>query len=158
MGESDPRSIKHLLSFACLASYVSLAISILVLAGWIGDIAALNSIIPGYASIKPLTAVGFVLAAVSLGLSGACWRLPESSFPRAARGCAWIVAILGLITVAEYASGLDTELDTFMVHGVAAAEPHPGRMSPASAAGLLLLGIALLSLDAATRPARRLSQ
>jgi PAS domain S-box-containing protein len=159
MGESESRSIRHLLGFACAASYLALATSLLVLIGWVADVTILRTILPGYASMKPLTAVGFIFIAVALGLSGAWWRLSSSFSLSLVRLCSLAAAALGLITAAEYVFHFDLGLDNFLFNEVSVPPaPHPGRMSPASAAGLVLLGTALGLLDTRSRHTRRLSQ
>jgi PAS domain S-box-containing protein len=87
----------------------------LALAGWTA----------GLASMKASTALAFVLAAVPPGLR----RSRGSRADAIARGCAALVALIGLLTVAEYGLG------------------RPGRMELVTAVGLALLGLAELALD-----------
>jgi two-component system, cell cycle sensor histidine kinase and response regulator CckA len=159
MGETDPRSVRRLLGFACFSSYLVLVVSVLVLIGWTADIPHLTSVIIGRITMKPLTAVGFMLIAGSLGFNGAWWRVAQARFPRIARICALSAAFLGLLTILEYAVPFNAGIDNFLLKEVAESPAeHPGRMSPASAIGLVLLGLALLSLDGRSRGLLQFSQ
>jgi signal transduction histidine kinase len=96
----------------------------------------------------PNTALAFILASVSLWLL----RTEESAgrWRRCARACAGVVTLIGLLTLGEYLSGRDLKIDTLLfsdsLHGAGAS--FPGRPSPHTALGFLLVGIALLLLSA----------
>src|SRR5205823_3639616 len=72
--------------FACLG-----------LAGWAFNIAPLKSVLLGLPPMVPVTAVAFLLAGVSL------WRMRSKTAgpvaQRIAKACAWMVAIIGAVTV-----------------------------------------------------------
>jgi PAS domain S-box-containing protein len=135
---------------ACLA----IAAGALVLSGWALDIGVLKSVVPGWVAIKANTAVCFVLAgAALLGLS---WRRPteevgpcRAALPCAANLCAAMAALVGLLTVCEYAFGVDLGIDNllFTEAAGAAGTVHPGRMALPTAVSFLLAGVALLLLD-----------
>lgn len=67
--------------------------------------------------------------------------------------CALIVALVGLLTLGEYLSGRDFGIDQLLVREAPGAigTSSPVRMAPYIALNFLLLGIALLLLDAETR-------
>ncbi|MCU0680836.1 MAG: ATP-binding protein [Polyangiaceae bacterium] len=131
----------------CCAS-AALAIGASVLVGWGFDVAALRRVLPGLASMKANTAVGFVLVGAALLLR----RREAGGGARAGLGFAGAALALGALTLFEYATGLDLRIDTALF-----ADPssrgHPGRMSMLSAANFTLLGAAVL-FDA-TRAWRR---
>ena len=53
-------------SLVSVISALSISVGGLVLVGWALDIAALKSILPGWVSMKPNTAVAFVLIGIAL--------------------------------------------------------------------------------------------
>ncbi|HEX6094184.1 MAG TPA: PAS domain S-box protein, partial [Dongiaceae bacterium] len=123
---------------AILAAVVALA----VFAGWIGDMPALKSVFPGYATMKPNTALSILLAAISLWLAtsdGADDR-PSAAHRIPALAAA---AIAGL-TLVEYASGFDLHIDQLLfADSDPLSLPHPGRMSAPTALCLAMFGIAM---------------
>ncbi len=123
---------------AVLAAIVALA----VLAGWIGDIAALKSVLPGYATMKPNTALAILLAAISL------WLVTSDGVddkPSAAhRISALAAALIAGLTLIEYAGGLDLGIDQLLfTDSDPLSLPHPGRMSAPTALCLAMFGIAM---------------
>jgi signal transduction histidine kinase/DNA-binding response OmpR family regulator/HPt (histidine-containing phosphotransfer) domain-containing protein len=123
----------------------------LVLVGWAMDIASLKSLLPTWVTMKPNTAVCFVLAAVSL------WLLRTEQANRTSRrialACAFAVAVVGLLTLAEYCCGWDVGIDQLLFRELegAVGTSSPGRMAPITALNFLLLGGALLLLDIQSR-------
>jgi len=63
-----PRTLRRLRSFSRFAGLAAAAIGVLTLAGWALDSGALTSVFPGFPLMMPLTALGHVLAGVSLFL------------------------------------------------------------------------------------------
>ena len=141
---------------SALCRQLGIAIAIagaLALGGWAFDVALLKSLLPGLATMKANTALGFVLAGISLYLS-ATPRGTMMSRPRAglARLLAVLVGAIGLLTLSEYGFGWQLGIDQLLfvenVPGLAAA--FPGRMPPMSAMNFTLLAAALLLIDAET--------
>jgi two-component system sensor histidine kinase/response regulator len=130
----------------------------LVLAGWWLDIAALKSVLPQWVTMKPNTAVGFLLAGTALWLQRREAQSQRSR--RAGQACAAAVALLGLITLTEILGGRDFGIDNLLfAEAVTAFQTRaPGQMSPASAFNFLFSGLALLLLDAETRRGLRPAQ
>jgi diguanylate cyclase (GGDEF)-like protein len=119
-----------------------------VIGGWLFNIALFKSLLPGLATMKANTAVAFLAAGASLWLLHA--GEPGSRSFRLARALAVIVAALGAFTLAEDLFAVDFGIDEFILRddpGLALG-PHPGRMSPATALDMLLVGLALLCLKA----------
>jgi PAS domain S-box-containing protein len=120
---------------------------ILVLAGWAFDLAVFKSIIPGFLSMMPNTAVGFVLASLSLWLLRAerisPWRR------RGAQAASLILILLGALTLSEYLTNRSLGIDQFLFRERILALPSPiaGRPAFLAAFNFLLLGLALLLLD-----------
>jgi hypothetical protein len=118
----------------------------LVLTGWVFDIATLKSILPGLATMKPNTALCFMLAGGSLWLlNGEPTRLKR----RLALAGASFVTALALLTLSQDLFGWNLGLDQLLFQDTPAAgsTAAPGRMSPATAFNFSLLGGALLLLD-----------
>jgi PAS domain S-box-containing protein len=111
-----------------LAGPALVVLGVAVLSGWVLDVSVLTSIVPGWASMRPPAAIGFVLLGIAL------WRVPlPGAGSLVTAGCG--VAVVAIATVG---------LVLPRVAGPAASAP--GRMGPFTAAALLLLGLALLGL------------
>ena len=86
---------------------------------------------------------------VGLGL----WFLRREDLTRQSRlglVFAGLAAAIGAVTLLEYGLGRDLGIDQLLFREAVLAEggPFPGRPSPAAALNLLLVGLALLTLDA----------
>ena len=135
-------TLNHSLALDPVARACALAvllIGLLVLAGWALKIEALKSVLPGLASMKPNTALCFVLAGIALALrrrSGL--RL----------GCAAAMFVLGGLSLAQDVTGADFGTDQLLFRDLpdAAQTVSPGRMAPITAVSLILLGGALALL------------
>lgn len=135
--------VSSLQNFSKAAAVAVAVIGGLVLLGWALDSEVLKSTLPGLVTMKTDTALSFVLAGFSL------WSLgsgPGGLFRRLGWGCAVVVALVGLLTLSEYALGWNLGIDELLARdqrgGVGTAQP--GRMSHIGALNLLLIGVALL--------------
>jgi len=149
--QPNPRLVSSLKSLSRAASAAVILVGGLVLIGWAFDITALKSVLPGLATMKPNTALAFILAGVALWLSLASETQPR--FRRVAQVCAVVVALIGLLTLSQDFFGWNLGLDQLLFKESvgSAGTPHPGRMSAATAFNLLLIGCALLLLDVRSR-------
>lgn len=91
-----------------LAAGIAILVGSLVLIGWMLDIPSLKSIHPDWVTMKPITAVFFVLSGVSLGLLQP--QLRNRSQRRIGQACASFVTLLGLIVVSQYLFGWNTSI------------------------------------------------
>src|ERR1043165_1924784 len=130
-----------------------------VLVGWLADIAALKSILPGLATMKPNTALAFIFAGIAL------WCLSKSSTfrePRARLGyaSAVVVALIAFLTLAEYAFGQDFGIDQLLFRDPPGSigVTHPGRMSIVTALSFMLTASGVLLLDVEGRRGTRPSE
>ncbi len=139
----DARRVSRLLAVSRAASVLGVLGGGAVLLGWQLDVAVLTSILPGRVAMNPLTALGFVLAAVALWLSLPFASARGSGFGRAARVAAVVLALIGAVTLAGYAIGANLGLDQILFR------PRLGgnRIAPNTGLGFLLLGAALGLLD-----------
>jgi PAS domain S-box-containing protein len=141
----EPGAARRALAFAHFAAITAVGVGCVVLLGWLLGIASLTVVLPGLATMKPNTAVCFVVAGAALGLQiDAAGR-----YRRAGRACGAGVAVVGLVTLSQDLWGWNAGIDGLLLPaGLAARQgAHPGRMSGATALCFLLLGVALLFLD-----------
>ena len=130
----------------------------LALAGWLFGVEALRSIVPGWTSMKANTAVGLILAGLSL------WLLrqdpPNPARRRAGRLCAGVVALIGAITLAEYLFGWRPGIDELLFKDTSrnVGADGPGRMALFTTIYFIALGGALWQLPGCTRRGLRLIQ
>lgn len=131
---------------------LTLAVALVVLVSWPLELLALRNLVPGGSTMKPLTALCFGLAGLSLWLLAP--RTPRdaplsSSRRLAAHAAAGIVVLTGLILLAEHALERDGSLGDLVFPASLAAlgVPNPGRPSIATALAFVLLGIGLLTID-----------
>ena len=141
---------------ACAA--LSVGFGVWVLAGWAFDIHVAKSIVPGEITVKPNTALCFMLLGLALWLQvrgGAAAR-----WKRVGAASASLTAlVIGFISFLEYLTGWDAGIDQLLfrdVPGEALGSVRPGLMSPITAISFLCLGMALLLLDSKTKLSRGL--
>jgi PAS domain S-box-containing protein len=140
--------------FSLAIGTISVLVGTLALLGWILNIPVLTSVIPGFVTMKPLTALCFMLCGLSLW-----WlRLPPDEIRatreahlRVGQVLCGLVMCVALLTLGEYLFSLNFGIDEFLFHEVliASGKVHPGRMSASSAIGFFFLASSLLSLDVA---------
>lgn len=136
---SDDHLIARLRTLSRLAAAVVTALGCLVIAGWLFNIDGIKSVVPTLATMKFNTALAFALAGIGL------WNLRTQR--RFAQAAAFLVTLLGLLTVAEYLFGWDLGIDQWLVRDTATApDLFPGRPSLMTAFNFLLLGSALMVL------------
>jgi diguanylate cyclase (GGDEF)-like protein len=147
------------ISRACAGAVVLLGL--LVLVGWALDMVALQRIVAGWPTMKVSTALCFVLAGISLLAWQQAWRVGMSgagAMRVIALAAATLVLVMAVVALAEHARGWDSGLDRlFNPQDRPADSAVPGRMSLATTALFLLIGIALL-LFAGKRRAIGLAQ
>ena len=126
-----------------LAGALAIGVGGLVLVGWALDVAALKSLLPGWVSVKPNTALAFLLTGIALLFAGhrATWL---------ARLCAWGGGVIGLLTLGEYVFGWNPGFDQWLFPEPAGTvgTSYPGRMAPDSALCLVLLAVGLAAARA----------
>jgi PAS domain S-box-containing protein len=133
--------VRRCLLVARLAAAVVVAIGGAVLVGWAAGIRWLQDPIGGLVRMVPNTALLLVLSGLSLGLS-----VRASARRRwAAKVLAIACVAMTLTTLAQDVVGRDFGIDRILF------DVSPARPAVASSIGLLLSGVALLSLDVHTR-------
>ena len=131
-----------------VAGLVSMLLGSTVLAGWALDAQGLKTVLLGLSSMKPNTAMGFMVLGLALVFS-------ERSV---ARWASVGVTLLGLATLTEYASGRNLGIDQILFAEDPWSEAtHPGRMGLNTALSFTFLGPALLLCRRATWTAHLLA-
>ncbi len=163
--ESLPFSDKverRLKQFTVAAAVTVTTVGALVLAGWAFEVGALKSVLPGLVSMKANTALGLVLAGVGLWLRTNEYDdeyAPQQQQRQRQVGlvCAGLVTLLGLLTFSQYVFGMDFGIDQWLFSDAPTSvmTSQPGRMGINTALVFMLLGGALLLLDAHTRTGAR---
>jgi signal transduction histidine kinase len=132
------------------AALAAAAIGAVVLVGWAADVDAMRRLFFGRIHMLPNTAVGFLLASVSLWLQRAG---PAEGRARAvARTFAVVVLLLGALTMGERLFGWDLGIDRRLFPELVARHPYrpPGQMATNTTVAFTLAGAALLWLDVVT--------
>jgi PAS domain S-box-containing protein len=145
--QPNPRLVSTLQAFARLAGVAVSIAGALVLAGWLLDIVVLKSLSPGFVSMKANTALSMLLAGVALQILSTA---PSNRYLRfTALACAFIVSVIGILTLSEYFYGWNLDIDQLLFREAPGAmgTAAPGRMAPTSALCFFLLGVSLLVLD-----------
>jgi PAS domain S-box-containing protein len=106
-----------------LAGVAVIVIGSLVILGWMLDIVALKSVLPGLTTMKFNTALCFALAGSAL--------LLLRSRPRLALAFSLMIATIGFLTLLEYVFGWNLGIDQWLIRDVVTAgqAQAPGRMS-----------------------------
>ncbi|MFC3050588.1 response regulator [Kordiimonas pumila] len=128
--------------FPFIIGCYAVLLSMMVMAGWYTHTIALIQIMPTWAPMQFNTALGFLL--VGAGLIATVLNQQK-----VAVGAATVSVLLGLITLFQYITGLDTGIDELFVKGYIQTETsHPGRMSPSTAISFIFAGSGLLVFHA----------
>ncbi len=133
---------KAFVCFLLIALIAVLVISAAGIIGWVIDFQFLRSPIHGFAPIRPITAVLFILISAAF-----IWRLVAPEYPGSLawlRFTGFLASVIGSLFLVSYVLGISTPLDNFLVpEGVLIADIAGNRMPPQSALNFLLLGVAL---------------
>jgi hypothetical protein len=136
IAQTEFRDFRNCRLFSHAASAAAVLVGSLALLGWLLGIPALKSVLSGLATMKPNTALCFVLVGMSLWLIEL--RAGELSSPRVknirtAQILGGVVGLVGLLTLAEYDFHRNLGLDHVLFRSAvqAAGDLHPGRMSGA---------------------------
>ena len=132
-----------------LSAVLTVVTGSMILVGWALDSTVLKSILPGWVSVKPNTALAFILLGIallsfSLAPATSNHRLPIF-LSRLARLCGWLAGLIGLATLGEYAFDWNPGIDQWLFPEPAGTvgTKIPGRMAPETALCFLLLAAGL---------------
>ncbi len=152
---ANPDRVSAMKTFSKWTAAAALLLAVTVIVGWVLDIEMLKCLLPGCLPMMPITALCIIAAAISLWLQEV-----EEGAHSVAKACGWGVAAVGLVTLGEYASGLEPGIDRVLFANAVSKMPiaHPGRMAINTAICFVLLGAALSRLDSQTERGRRPAQ
>ncbi len=128
-------------------------VAVAVLTGWALDLPELERTWPSLITMNPMTALCFLLAALSLIL-GTAEPLPTSAI-FLSRGCAGMVTLAGLLVIGRIVTPWDTGLDLVLFRERLFEGGHPTRMASAAGFNFAWVGLGLLLLDVRTRRGAR---
>lgn len=129
-------------------SILLVAIALMVLLGWVLGNETLTSVLRGHVSMKPNTALGFLMAGLAMAAHLAAERGKGTAKAATMRRGAWALALitfsLGGFSLTEYVFGIDLHIDQLLfVDRV--QRVNPGRMAIVTAVNFCLGGLSLLA-------------
>jgi signal transduction histidine kinase len=130
-----------------IAALMTLVIGAIAFVGWAADVDAMRRVFIGDVHMLPNTSVCFMLGGLGVLLAV---RLPDNvAARRIVRVSAFIVAAVGLITMAEHATGWTAGIDLLLFPDLVRAHRYmpPGRMAANSAVAMTLAAVGILTLD-----------
>lgn len=132
-------------SLGRVISLLIIAAGSLVLAGWYLDVIWLKSVLPGSASMKPNTALSFVLAGIALWVRFYSSNTQSAAVAFIGRFSALSVGLIACLTLVEYLFDIDTRIDALFFSALLENEReiYAGRMAFATAAAFCCASIAL---------------
>ncbi len=148
--QSDSRLVSLFKSISAAASFAVVLVSLLILAGWAFNLEFLKRVIPNAVAMNPMTAVGFILSAVSLWLCrmDVSDASPLARIQRTAFFCAVMVTLIGLVRLLGYGLGWDVGLDRLLFSSklaeIGGESSVPNRIAPNTALNFFFTGCALL--------------
>ena len=148
-----PRAEAARLTAAC--ALVTFGIGAAVLVGWTLGVDAMQRLALGSVHMLPITAVTFIIAAISLWMQRVTARDTGHQW-LVARGLALLVLAIGLVTLMERVLGWNAGIDTLFFRDTLRRLPYQpiGRMATNTAFTFTLVGAALFLLDGQTRRVR----
>lgn len=123
--------------FVCRAGVGLMLVAAVVLLGWQFDVVALRTVLPGANSMKPASALAFMLA--GLALLNRCSVVPLQGLCRAASA---VVATIGVASLLAHVLDVSLPSDHWYPDPESVSIGRiPGRMSQITAVGFTLLGV-----------------
>jgi signal transduction histidine kinase len=135
--------------FSGTASITVIFLACMVLAGWLFDSPSLKRFFyPRSVAMNPTTAVSFILSSVACLLN---MKQASRVSRRIAQVCAIIVILIASMRLISYLWGFELGVDRILFCNALEKETPPNRMAPNTAFCFLIIGVALLLLEARTR-------
>jgi PAS domain S-box-containing protein len=134
----NPRRVAHLNTLSRVCGIVTAGIGCLVIVGWLFNVPALKTVIPGYTSMKFNTALSFILS----GLTLSHLHTQKGKWLKQISAC--IVLLLASLTACQYLFGWNLGIDQLFVIDNDPTTTSPGRFSLMTAVSFFCAGISLL--------------
>ena len=159
-GTKDEISTRFMVRMNRLAGPLMFILGLSVLIGWLFDLPLLTSIRPEYVSMKPNTAICFVLLGLSVLWFNKITQVPQTTPETPVPGsrpvfsqkpslfAALLVFLLGTLSLAQYVFDTGLGIDELFIpdRSDAMHTYSPGRMALESAAGFIFLSVSMLLL------------
>lgn len=139
--------------FKTISFYLSVFVSfigLLVLFGWMLDVAILKSVLPNWVSMKVNTAICFLLSGIVLILlNNKFLETVPTKHKIAATIISVIIIFIGAISLSEYIFNFNTGIDELIFKDDinAVGTINPGRMAPSTALCFIFFGIIFLLIQ-----------
>lgn len=143
---SQSYPIPRLNRFIFLLSIITVVVAVAALIGWVADIGALKSFLPGHAEMRPVAAIGFILLAVGLAVSS--YAREDSRLRYVAAGIGIFTGSMAFLMLSALVLRFSTGFDSFLVPdlNVDPALPGYGTMAPHAPVNFLLISASLTLL------------
>lgn len=141
-----------------IAAIFACVFGALALVGWQFDIAVLKTVgTNASATLKPIAALLFILSGLSLWLTQKSTPQGVSRAYRIGQALAFLIMLIGLLVLAEYAFHWNPGFDQWLFHDAVLkeAQPFPGRLALIGAVYFAFMGLAMLL--ASTPPSLRVN-
>ena len=126
---------KHLGVSVWLSGLIGAAAGVAVMVGWAIHSPILIQILPQFVPMQFNTALCFLLCGIAL--------LTARSNPWLSAGAGGLAALIGLLTLFEYAAGVNIGIDELLMkHDITVETSQPGRVAPNTALSFLFFGLA----------------
>jgi signal transduction histidine kinase/ActR/RegA family two-component response regulator len=137
----DPYKVYR--TIARVGGVMLLLLGVLVLLGWLWKIELFTTFVSGRITMKPNTAIGFLLLGLALLLLTLDSKNRKTQLWCAASATA--VILLGLLTLSEYLFHIDLGIDQLLFKDLVQMH-YPGRMAHITAFNFCLVGLSVLLL------------
>lgn len=142
--------------WASQSGYLVIAVGCLALVGWRFEIALFRSVIPGFGSMNPMTALAFILSGAALRMS--VLQTADRRIRLLGRVCGLAVGLLGFLRLCEYQFGWDLGVNVLLFKEQVLAVSPAGRMAATTALNFLLLGLVFTFQDVEPERGRRFAE
>jgi two-component system cell cycle sensor histidine kinase/response regulator CckA len=146
IGDVNPRSTTPEHQWGAVTGIAVIGVGVTVLCGWFLDTGVLRSVLPTWPSMKPNTAVVFVLLGLTL------WATDRPRWRRLRTGLLAFAGAIVITTLVEYAFAVDLHIDE-LLHGDVkpVGTAVPGRMAITTAVAFLAIAVSLGLTGGASR-------